>query len=71
MADNELEILTSARAVLTELRQNLAKTIAAGYKRGDTETAIKSIIEVQQALDVVDHAADEIEDAEEADEDED
>jgi hypothetical protein len=71
MADNELEVLTNARGVLTELRQNLAKTIAAGYKRGDTETAIKSIIEVQQALDVVDHAADEIEDAEEADEDED
>ena len=72
MADNELEILTNARAVLLELRRNLAKTIAAGYKSGETETAIKSLIEAQHAIDVIDHAADELEDADEGDdEDED
>jgi hypothetical protein len=73
MADNDLEILTNARAVLVEVRQNWAKAIAAGYKRGETEIAIKSILEVQQALDVIDHTAEELEEAEaeEAEDDED
>jgi hypothetical protein len=71
MADNDLEILTNARAVLVEVRQNWAKTIAAGYKRGETETAIKSILEVQQALDVIDHAAEELEEAEAEEEEDD
>jgi hypothetical protein len=75
MADNELEILTNARAVLMEARHNWAKAIAAGYKPGETETAVKNLIEVQQALDVIDHAAEELEEAEaeaeEDDEDED
>jgi hypothetical protein len=70
MADNELEILTNARGVLLELRRNLAKTIAAGYKSGETETAMKSLVETQNALDVIDHAAEEIEDLE-AEDDED
>jgi hypothetical protein len=70
MADNEIEILTNARAVLLEVRRDYAKAIAAGYKRGETETAIKSLIEVQHALDVIDHAAEELEDVED-DEDED
>ena len=69
MADNELEILINARGVLLELRRNLAKTIAAGYKSGETETAIKSLIEAQHAIDVIDHAADELEDADEEEED--
>jgi hypothetical protein len=71
MADNELEILTNARAVLVEVRHNFAKTIAAGYKRGETETAIKSIIEAQQALDVIDHATEELEEADDEGDDED
>jgi hypothetical protein len=70
MAD-DIEILTTARSVLMDVRQNLAKTIAAGYKRGDTETAIKSLIEVQQAIDVIDHATEEAEEAEDAEDDED
>jgi hypothetical protein len=70
MAENELEILTNARAVLLELRRNLAKTIAAGYKSGETETAIKGLIEAQNAIDVIDHAADELEDAEEEEDEE-
>lgn len=70
MADNELEILTNARAVLLEVRRDCAKAIAAGYKRGETETVIKSIIEVQHALDVIDHATEELEDIEDG-EDED
>lgn len=67
MADSELEILTNARAVLLELRRNLARTIAAGYKSGGTEAVIKSLIETQHAIDVIDHAADELEDIEEDD----
>jgi hypothetical protein len=70
MADNDLEILTNARAVLLQVRIDCAKAIAAGYKRGETETAIKSLIDVQNALDVIDHTAEELEDAEVEDEDE-
>jgi hypothetical protein len=70
MANNDLEVLTNARAVLIEVRRNFAKAIAAGYKRGETETAIKSIIEVQHALDVIDHAAEELEEAEDEGDDE-
>lgn len=72
MADDHMEDLTNARTVLIETRHNWAKTIAAGYKRGETETAIKSLIEVQEAIDVIDFAIAELEEAEELDdEDED
>jgi hypothetical protein len=70
MADDNIEDLTNARSVLTEVRHNWAKAIAAGYKRGETETAIKALIEVQQAIDVIDHASAELEDAEDQDDDE-
>ena len=63
MADDDLEGLTSARRVLTEMRHNLAKTIAAGYKREETETTIKGLIEVQQAIEVIDIAIEELEEA--------
>jgi hypothetical protein len=69
MADDNIEDLTNARSVLTEVRHNWAKAIAAGYKRGETETAIKALIEVQQAIDVIDHASAELEDAEDQDDD--
>jgi len=67
MADDNMEDLTNARSVLMEMRHNWAKAIAAGYKRGETEAAIKAIIEVQQAIDVIDHAIGELEEAEEQD----
>jgi len=67
MADDNMEDLTNARSVLMEMRHNWAKAIAAGYKRGETETTIKGIIEVQQAIDVIDHAIGELEEAEEQD----
>jgi hypothetical protein len=67
MADDNMEDLTNARSVLTEMRHNWAKAIAAGYKRGETETTIKAIIEVQQAIDVIDHAMVELEEADEQD----
>jgi hypothetical protein len=68
MADHDPHDLTNARKVLVELRHNWAKAIAAS---DNTEVAIKSIIEVQQAIDVIDHAIDEFADTEEDDEDED
>jgi hypothetical protein len=72
MADDHMEDMTNARGVLIEVRHNWAKAIAAGYKRGETETAIKSIIEVQEAIDVIDFAIAELEEAEEqGDEDDD
>jgi hypothetical protein len=72
MADEDLQDhLTDARKVLVEMRHNWAKAIAAGYKRGETETALKGLIEVQQATDVIDRAIDELEEAEEEDDEED
>jgi hypothetical protein len=70
MADNDLQDLTNARKVLVKMRHDWIKAIAAG-KSGDTENAIKGIIEVQQAIDVIDHTFDELEEAEEVEEDED
>ena len=57
MADDD--DLTKAQNVLVEMRNNWVKTIAAGYKRGDTENAIKAIVEVQHAIDVIDRAIEE------------
>ena len=64
MADDDLQVLTIARRVLIKMRHNWATTIAAGYERGPTENAIKEIIEVQQAIDVIDRAIEELEEAE-------
>jgi hypothetical protein len=72
MADDHMEDMMNARRVLIEMRHNWAKAIAAGYKRGETETAVKSLIEAQEAIDVIDFAIAELEEAEEQDdEDED
>src|SRR6476659_7470253 len=61
---NDLDDLTNARKVLTEVRLNWAKDLAAGYKRGETETTLKSLIEIQQAIEVIDTAMNELEEAE-------
>jgi len=61
---NDLDDLTNARRILTEVRRNWAKSLAAGYKRGETETALKSLIEIQQAIEVIDIAMNELEEAE-------
>jgi hypothetical protein len=71
MADDDLQDLTKARKVLVKMRHDSAKAIAAGYKRGETETAIKGIIEVQQTIDVIDRAIEELENVEEEDDEED
>jgi len=71
LADDDLQDLTKARKVLIEMRHDWAKAIAAGYKRGETETAIKGIIEVQQTIDVIDRAIEELENVEEEDDEED
>lgn len=70
MADDHMEDLTNARTVLIETRRNWAKAIAAGYKRGETETAVKSLIEVQEAIDVIDFAIAELEELEELEDEE-
>lgn len=64
MVHDELQELISARKVLTDARQSWAKSIAAGYKRGETETTAKTLIEIQQAIEVIDIAIDELEEAE-------
>jgi chitinase len=70
MAEDHMEDMTNARKVLIEMRHNWAKTIAAGYKRGESEAAVKSLIEVQEAIDVIDFAIAELEEAEELDDEE-
>lgn len=61
--DDNLEYLTNARRVLVEMRDNWIKAIAAGYESGKTQEAIKALIDVQQAIDVTDTAAEELEEA--------
>jgi hypothetical protein len=67
MTDHDPHDLTNARKVLVEMRHNWVKAIASGK---DTENAIKAIIEVQQAIDVIDHAIDEFDDTDEEEDDE-
>jgi hypothetical protein len=62
MADNDLETLMAARAALTKKRLSWAQAIAAP---GETpEAAIKAIIDVQQAIETIDIAIEELEQAE-------
>jgi len=68
MADHDPQDLANARKVLIEMRYKWIKAIAAGK---DTEDAIKGVIDVQQAIDVIDHAIDEFDETEiEEDDDE-
>jgi hypothetical protein len=69
MADDDLKTLMTARAVLTKKRLTWAQTIAAPGEI--SEGAIRAIIEVQRAIDVIDRAIDELEEAEEEEDDED
>jgi hypothetical protein len=62
MADDDLETLMAARAALTKKRLSWAQAIAAP---GETpEAAIKAIIDVQQAIETIDIAIEELEQAE-------
>ena len=67
MADDGLEVLMDARKALVQMRHDLAKAIAAGSKNEDAESAVERIAEVQQAIEVIDIA---IEELEQADDDE-
>ena len=70
MADEDLKHLMNARETLVQKRLTWAETIAAP---GDIDTAIRSIVEVQRAIEVIDFAIEELEQAEldeELDEDE-
>jgi hypothetical protein len=68
MADDSLQDFKKARAALVAKRLTWAKTIAA---LGDPGGAISAIIEVQQAIDVIDQAIEELENVEEEDDEED
>jgi hypothetical protein len=71
MADDPRKDLEKARKTLVEMRHNWAKAIAAGFKRGETENAVKAITEVQEAIDVIDQAIEDLryeEDEDEAEE---
>jgi hypothetical protein len=66
MADDELETVMNARAALARKRLTWAKTIA---QPGEIAAgAIDGLIEVQQAIDVIDRAIEELEEAAELEE---
>jgi len=62
MPEDDLHHLMSARAALAKKRLSFAQTIAS---EGDIpDSAIKAIIEVQQAIEVIDIAIEELEEEE-------
>lgn len=63
MADDNIAILMKARAALAGKRLTWAKTISTSGEISDV--AIKAIIEVQHAIDVIDRTIEEQEDADE------
>ena len=70
MADEDLKNLMNAREALVQKRLTCAEAIAAP---GDIDAAIRSIVEVQRAIEVIDFAIEELEQSElddELDEDE-
>ncbi len=62
MAEDDLHDLMTARAVLIKKRLSWAKAIAT--QADAPETAIKAIVEVQQAIEVIDIAIEELEEEE-------
>jgi hypothetical protein len=68
--DDQMEDMTNARKVLIEARHKWVKAIAAGYKSGETETAMKSLVEAQEAIDVLDFAMAELEEGGDMEDDE-
>jgi hypothetical protein len=69
MAETPLQVLEEARAALVAKRLTWAKTIATPGEI--SEGAIKGIIEIQEAIHVIDRAIEELEYDEEYAEDED
>jgi hypothetical protein len=66
MADDDFETLMNARAALAKKRLTWAQNIGAVGEI--PETAIGAIIEVQHAIDVIDRALEELEEAAEEEE---
>ena len=58
MADDNLDGLMNDHATLTKMRLDLAKTIATGPDTNDA--AVKGLIDVQRAIEVIDVAIDEL-----------
>ena len=69
MADDDIAILMKARAALAGKRPTWARTISTSGEIPEAE--IKAIIEVQHAIDVIDRAIEEQEDADELEAEED
>ena len=56
MAEDNLAILQRAREQLVKQRLAIAKTLAEGYKRGDTERHMVAMVDVQHVIEVIDKA---------------
>ena len=69
MTDDDLQDLMNARAALIKERRNRTKTIA--NPGAITNEAMANFINVQEAIEAVDRAIDELEEATELEEDED
>jgi hypothetical protein len=65
MAEDDIETLMNARAALSKMRLTWAQRIAATDEI--PEATIGAIIEVQHAIDVIDRAIEELEEAAEED----
>jgi hypothetical protein len=61
MTDDDLQVLADARKALVDKRHSWAKTIATGTI---PEGAINALVEVQQAIEVIDIAMEEAQEAE-------
>ena len=56
MAQEHIEELRKARTGLVNARRSWAKVLAGPYERGKSHEAIKDIVDVQRAIDVIDQA---------------
>lgn len=64
MADDDLQHLMNARAALVGKRLAWAQAIAVPAGGSIPEEAVRAIVEVQQAIEVIDIAIEELEEAE-------
>lgn len=69
MVDDDLQDLMKARTALTNERRTRARGIATSSGTISNEL-MENVIKVQEAIDVIDRAIEELEEAEEVDEDE-
>jgi hypothetical protein len=56
MAQEHVEDLRLARAALVKARRNSAKILGTPFHRGNTDRAIRDVIDLQHAIEAIDRA---------------